>query len=133
MSFEVLIGLDELVHARLDGLEVIVAETLPIGKFEVVVEAMFDRRADRKSGAGMQVENRLGHEMGGRVPNRLQAEFIGAGHELYGRTVGQRDVEVDLFAVHDRNQRSFGQPRPDVGREVVRGATGWQFTARSVR
>ena len=68
---EGLVLLDDLAHARLDAAEVVVGEVLAVRQLEVVVEAVGDRRSDRVLGAGEQVEDRLGHEVGGGVPEGL--------------------------------------------------------------
>jgi hypothetical protein len=53
------VALDDLVHALLDGLQVIGSEGLVSG--EVVVEAVLDGRADGDLGARVQLLHRLGH------------------------------------------------------------------------
>ncbi len=62
---------DYLRHPGLDLFQVLGGEGL--GDLEVVVEAVLDRRADGEGGAGEQVEHRLRHHVGRRVPEDVQA------------------------------------------------------------
>ena len=73
LAHERLVLGDDLAHARLDALEVRLGEVLAVGKLEVVVEAVGDRRTDRVLRAGEQVEDRLRHQVRGRVAQDLPA------------------------------------------------------------
>ncbi len=70
---ERLVRFDDLPHLGLDALQILVVEGLVVavgigGQLEVVVEAVLDRWADRKGGAGPQLQHRLGQDVGRRVP-----------------------------------------------------------------
>ena len=63
---EALVGLDDVLHALLEGAEVLRGErTLHV---EVVVEAVPDGRTDAQLGLGEQLLHRLREHVGGRVP-----------------------------------------------------------------
>ena len=132
VAFERQVGFDDLLHAGLDLGEVIVGECLALGQFHVVVEAELDRRTDRELRAGVQVEDRLGHHVGGRVPNGVQATLGVARDDLDRCAVVERHVEVDLDTVDDADHRIFGETRADGGREVVRRRAGRDFTRRTI-
>ncbi len=71
-SFERVIGGDAGRHAGLDGGEVVRGQ-VP-GQQDVVVEAVADGRADAELRPGEEVQDRLGHDVRGRVAHR--AEFV---------------------------------------------------------
>ena len=64
---------DDLAHARVDPLEVVLDERAAVGQLEVVVEAVLHRRADAERGAREQVEHGLGEHVGRGVADREQA------------------------------------------------------------
>ena len=127
VPLERLVGRDDLVHARLDLLEVVVGERLAVGQLDVVVEAELDRRTDRQLGAGVEVENRLGHHVGGRVPDGVETPFAVAGDDLDRSTLVKRDVQIDLDAVDDSGDRVLGQARTDRCGQVERRRAGREF------
>ena len=61
---------DLTAHLVLEPGEIVLADRL--GKLEVVVEAVIDRRADRHLGAGEQTTGRLGEQMCCRVTKDAQ-------------------------------------------------------------
>ncbi len=115
---EGLVGGDQLAHLRLDALEVLVLERLSTGELEVVVEAVLDRRADREGRSGPEIENRLCQEMGGRVPDGVEAAFAVGHHDLNPGPVGEPGTEVPLLAVDHRYERIPAQPRADRRSEI---------------
>jgi hypothetical protein len=55
---------DDGAHLGVDALEVVVAEVGAAGQFEVVVEAVLDRRADGVLGPGPEPRDGLGQHVG---------------------------------------------------------------------
>ena len=88
---ERVVGGDALRHPRLDRGEVVGLER-PV-ELEVVVEAVLDGRPDAELGPGEEVEDGLGHDVGGRVAHRVE-RVAGAGVEqLLGRAaLGRGEV-----------------------------------------
>ncbi len=89
------VGLDAFAHLGLDGFEVFRGEGALEG--EIVVEAVFDGRADGDLGRGEEFFDGLGHDMGGGVANDRQAgggvggdesEFAGAFRQGRGQVAG---------------------------------------------
>ena len=66
-----MVGRDGLVHARLDGRQVVRRQRPR--QVEVVVEAVGDGRPDAQLRAREQVHHRLGHDVRGRVAHRDRA------------------------------------------------------------
>ena len=85
---ERLVVSDDLAHAVFDAFEVALAERLGIGKIEVVVEAILDRRADRELGAREQLGDRLRHHVRGGVAQDVATLVAAVGHDRHRRTVG---------------------------------------------
>ena len=88
-ALETLTGLDDLLHPLLDGLEVLRSEGL--GDLEVVVEAVFDGRADAQLGTGELQLHGLGEDVGAGVPDHGTAVF-GVRRDRGEFGLGVRDV-----------------------------------------
>ena len=69
-AHERVVGGDALGHSSLDRGKVVGLQRAV--ELEVVVETALDRRADPQLRAGIQVENRLGHDMSSRVAHRVE-------------------------------------------------------------
>ena len=63
-ALESLIGGNDLAHPDIDGLQVVGREHPTSREFEVVIEAVLDRRPDGMGGARPQVQHGLGQHMG---------------------------------------------------------------------
>ena len=113
LADEGLVLADDLAHARLDALEVLVGEVRAAGQLEVVVEAVLHRRADGELGAGPELEDGLGHDVRRRVPQHVAALFGVVGDDADCGAVGQRRREVDFVAVDRRGDRRLGQAPSD--------------------
>ena len=121
-------------HLLLDRGEVLLADRL--GKLEVVVEAVLDRRADRDLDAGMEPAHGLGQQMRRGVTQdveRVRVVVVPRREELQGGAVGQRQAQVARLAVDPREDGLLGELRADraggVERarslgELERGAVG---------
>ena len=117
-----LVPVDDLVHARLDGGKVLVAE----GRLamEIVIEPVLDRRADGDLRLGIQLENRLGHDMRGIMPDGGQNGVV------LCRQQRQRGIGLDLachvpfLAVDNSQHCRLGEARTDIGRDGRRRDRG---------
>ena len=99
---------------RLDRGEILLADRLR--ELEVVVEAVFDRRADRDLDSGMQPADGLGQEVRGRVPQdveRVRVVVASRREDLERRPVGQRQPQIPGLAVDARENRLLGKLGPD--------------------
>ncbi len=101
---EPLVLLDDLAHPGLDLLEVLRMEGhLDV---EVVVEAVLDRRPDPQLRVGVEVLDRLGEHVRGRVAQDVAAVLAVDGHALDHVAVGELVGEVAQVAGdprgHDR-------------------------------
>ena len=132
VALEGLVLGDDLAHAGLDALEVVVGERLAVGQVEVVVEAVLDGRADGERGPRVEAEHGLGEQVGGGVAERRQAPLGVGGDDLDRGAVGQGSGEVALVAVDDRDEGVLGQALADVGGQIGPGGALGQRSARSV-
>ena len=112
-AHEGLVGGDDLAHARLDALEVVVGEVLAVRQLEVVVEAVLDRGADRVLRAGKEIGDGLGHHVRGRVAQHFPALVAGGRDDSDARIGFDRAVEIGPVAVDLRGQRGLGEPLAD--------------------
>ena len=109
-------AVDDLVHARLDRLEVRRREGLLAVK--IVVEAVFRRRAEGDLRTGIKLLHRLGQDMGGVVPDQLQRRVVLERDDFDRRIRLDRAGEIAQFAVDPDRQRRFRQARTDRGRDI---------------
>ncbi len=121
LTHEWLIFGDDLVHPLLDGFEVLGSER--IVHFEVVVEAVFDRRADRKRGLGVQAEDGLREHMGSRVPKHRPTLVGGLRDDLEVSTGGQWTRNIEPLSVQFHGYSGLGESWADGGCDVVAGRT----------
>ncbi len=134
---ERVVGRDAQAHPLLDRFEVLGGERAR--QLEVVVEAVADRRPDPELRAREEVENRLGHDVGGRVAHRVELA-VGTGVEklvdrpalgdleqLVGLVPGRalsacladRRIRRLSFVHRAIASRESETSRPSTGREVV--------------
>ncbi len=119
---DLLVAVDDLAHALLDGLQVIQGEGL--GPGEVVIEAVLDGGPNRHLGVGEQLLHRLCHDVAGVVAHGLQGRGVLPRQELYSAALGdqgggQGPVEVQELAVHPHQHGAFGQARGNGGGDVA--------------
>ncbi len=84
------IALNDLAHLLLDDRQVVGREGLVLGK--VVIEAVFDDRADGHLCAGPQFLHSFGHDVRRIMPDQFQRAVVIAGDNLYlafGHRIGK--------------------------------------------
>jgi hypothetical protein len=118
---ERLVGGDDLVHLRVDGLDVLRGEGP--ADVEVVVEAVGDRRTDGEGRTLVQREHRLGQHVGGRVAQDAAALVGVLGDDLERAAARQRTGEVEQLAVELHRHRRLGETFADRAGHVVSGGT----------
>ena len=119
-AVELLALLDDLAHPRLDGLQVVRGERLR--HVEVVVEAVGDRRPDAELRLREQLLHGLGHDVGGGVPQDVEAVGRVDGDRLDGVAVAQLVGEVAELAADAGGDdvRLVGEQLPGLGSRVDR-------------
>ena len=122
--------LDDLLHLRLDLGEVLGGEGG--GQIEIVVEAVFDGRADGELGAGIQPAHRLGQNVGGGVPIGALAFGIVKGEDLQRAVLLERRAQVHHFAVHPGGAGGVIQPHADGARHLGRRDARLEFSRFSL-
>ena len=132
MTLEGLISSDDLAHPGLDGQQVLVAEGRPAWQFKVVVEAVLDRRADGKGGAGPQVQHGLGQHVGSGVTEGVKAGVAVRGDNCHRRPIHQGTLKVHSNSVKGGYQCCPGQARADVSRQVGRRGPRGESPGRTV-
>ena len=110
---------DDLAHPSLDPLEVVVAEVAAVGKLEVVVEAVLDRRTDRVPRTGIEIGDGLRQHVRRRVAQHLPTLGARGDDDLECGVALERRVEIDPFAVERGRQGILAEPLPDRRRDVA--------------
>ena len=82
-----------------------------LGDVEVVVEAVAHRRPDAQPGLRVDLLDRLGEDVGGAVPQHVQAVLLLRGHGLDGVAVGEHVRQVAQLAVDPGDERRPGHRR----------------------
>ena len=112
------IALDDLVHAFFDALQIGGREGLVAG--EVVIEAVFDRRADGDLGARIEFLHGLRHHMGGVVAQQFERGLL-----VLAGDDGQLGIVIDDMGGVDEptvdatGERGLGQTRADGGGDIM--------------
>ena len=107
-----LVPVDDLVHARLDGGKVLVAE----GRLamEIVIEPVLDRRADGDLRLGVEFQHRLGHHMRGVMADRGKDRLVLGRQQRQRRILLDLAGQVPLLAIDNRQHRGLGKTRTDI-------------------
>ena len=108
---DVVFGVDQLGHARLDRGHVLGRER-PLG-VDVVVEAVLDHRPDDHLRVRVQLLDRVAHEVGTGVADDLHAFRVLRGEDLKGRVVVDEVGGVNLAAVDLAGHGGLGEARAD--------------------
>ena len=104
---DVLVAAHNVLHALFDGLQIIRSERF--STMEVVVEAVFDGRANGHLGVGEQFLNGFSHDVGCIVTNQLQGVVGVAGDDLHRGAIVDGQINVDQVAVDLGGQGLFGE------------------------
>jgi len=120
----------DLGHLLFDAAQVLIAERT-IGA-EVVEEAVLDHRSDRDLGAGEELLHGHRHEVGGGVPDRVDACLRLRSHDLDLCAVGNGRVDVDDLAVDLARDRVPGQTFADRCGDVGDGRAFGDFFHRAI-
>ncbi len=122
---------DDLLHLLFDRGQVFEREGL--GAMEIVIEAVFDHRADRDLRAGIKLLHRFGEHMRRVVADELQRARILAGDELDLRVAIQRREQIDERAVDSHGDAALGERGRDALGDVEARDAGIELTGRPVR
>ena len=104
-------------------------------RIDVVIEAVFERRAEGELRAGEETHDGAGHDVGGAVAQDFQrlGVFRGEDGEGHFRVAGRQfAVEIDDGAVHLGGDGVLGQALADGFGHVARPGAGGDFAARAV-
>ncbi len=129
-TLDLVICLGQLLHPRLDFLQVLGMEAGRIG--EVVVEAVLDHRADGDLGLGVELLHRLGQQVGGGVADDLEAFRVPVGDDGDLGVVLHHVGGVHQPPVHLAGERRLGEPGADVLGDLVHRDRFTEFSARAV-
>jgi hypothetical protein len=120
--------LHDLLHLGFDAGEVVGGDGRVQG--DVVVEAVFQRRAVGELGVGPEALDGFGHDVRGRVAQHEEGLGIAVGEDGDLVVAGEARGEVDDLAVDFCGDGGLGQALADRAREVEHGgAVGDLFDA----
>ncbi len=124
-ALERLVRRHVLAHPLLDAGQVLVRDLHPLGKLEVVVEAVLDRRADRDLGPGIELHHGGRHHVRRVVADQVEGVRAAIGNDLHLLAVGQRGAEIRHVPVDPHRERGLRQAGADVTGQVgARRAVG---------
>ena len=110
------VGLDDLSHLLFDLRQIVRCERFV--SREIVIEAVFDCRADGHLRAGEKVLHRHRQYVRGIVADQLQRFRILLRDDAKLCVCLDRSQQVPLPAIHLRGQRRLGKTRPDRRRHL---------------
>jgi hypothetical protein len=119
-------------HLLLDGGEVLWGD-LPVREVDVVVEPVLHHRPDGELGARIEAEDRVRHEVGGRVPQHLERLGILLREQRHLGAVREWGSEVDDLVADPGGDGRLGEAGADLGGEVRRGGASTEFARTPVR
>src|SRR3546814_7514640 len=88
---------------------------------EVVVEAVFEGRAEGDLGAGIEFLHRLGQDVGAVVAQQLKRVCVAGRDDLYRRVALDRPGEVAQGAVDLHGERRLGEAGADGSGDLAAG------------
>ena len=119
LASERFVAADDFAHPGLDLFEIVGRERRVAR--EIVIETVFDRRADGHLRAGVEALHGLRHDVRRVVPDQFQ-RFVGlAGYDLDGGVAIDRPGEIADFSVDPDGDRRLRQAGSDIGREFRSG------------
>ena len=105
LAHEGIVALNDFMHLRLDLFQIVGRERLVAGK--IIIEAMFDGRADSDLGAGIQLLHRLRHDVGGVVADKFE-RVIGFAGDNFDRAVAiDYARKIDQFVIDFDGKRGL--------------------------
>ena len=125
LAHEPLVGLHVLAHLLLDAREVRVGDRHALGKLEVVVEAVLDRRPDRDLHARIELHHRRRQHVRGVMADDVERAVARRRDDLQRLPGHERTRKIAHLAVLAHRERGPRQPRTDrrggirAGRAVV--------------
>ena len=114
---DLVIGFRQVAHALFDRDQVLGRERPLVG--EIVVEAVFDHRADRHLRIGKQLLHRLRQQVRGGVADDLQPFGVPVRDDGEPHVTVDDVRRVDQLAVDLAGERGLGQPGTDVRRYLL--------------
>ncbi len=121
----------QLAHFGLDFFEVLGSERLLAHEF--VKESIFDRRADAEFHVGIKFEHGGGEQMRRGMAKHLHRVRIFRGEDRKLDAVVERLRKIDQLAIDARDQRVFGEARPDLARDLRGGGAAGHVACRAIR
>ena len=131
LARDLLVAVDDLAHALLDGGEIIRREGRLAG--EIVIEAVLDRRPEGDLGAGIKLLHRLGQDMGAVVAQQIEGIGMGARDDLDAGVLLDGGVEIPERSVDLYGERRFGETGPDGGGQIGPGQRPLELAPTAVR
>ena len=113
------LAVDNFMHAGFNRRKVIGGKRR--FTIEIIIEAVFDGRADRHLRFGIEFEHSLGHDMRRIMAQQGKRIFIARGDNRQISIFGNFEIKIDHRRAHARRQCSLGQSRPDISRNLSRG------------
>ena len=130
-AFEWFRVFDDLPHLLLDAREVFFANRSR--RMDVVIEAVFERRAERELHAGKQPADGAGHDMRAAVAEDIERLGVFLGEDLQGVFAGGKfGHEIDDVAVELGGERVLGEAFADRFGDLFAGGAGGVFFGRAV-
>ncbi len=130
LARDLLVAIDDLVHAQLDLGEVFRRERRCARK--VVIEASIGRRAESDLRLGIKLFHRLGHHMRGVVADNLERLGRVARQDRELGVLLDRPAEVFFRTIDLHRNRSLGEARTDGCRNLAPGGAAREMAHRAV-
>ncbi len=121
----------ELGHPFLNRRQVVGGKWTLVGK--IVVEAVFDNRADRNLRVGKQLLDRIRQQMGGRMANQVQAVCVFVGDDCEPGIGFDHVTGIDQSAINFSSQCRFGETCSNACRYLGDGNRLIELSDRLVR
>ncbi len=128
---DLLVAAHDVAHPRFDLFKIVGRERL--GPGEIVIEPGFRRRAESNLGVGIELLDRLGHDMGRVMPQDLEP-FSGVSGDDRDRGIAvDHRSQVARPAIYPDRDCRLGEPRPDRSRNFAARDRAGKFEAFAVR
>src|SRR6266851_2858430 len=131
LTGDLLVAAHDVVHPRLDLAEIFGRERLGAG--EIVIKPGFRRRPERDLGVGIELLDRLGHDMGSVMPQDLEPFGGVSGDDRDGGILVDHRSQVARPAIDPDRDRRLGEPRPNCSRNFAARDRAGKFEAFAVR